>query len=192
MPMESDVETVLAELDGHRMQFIVLCRSLSDEQLGRPVPNSTWIVRDFIAHLGTIDGPVAEMFRSVHDGGDPGLRTTDGARFDVDRWNDARVLERREKTVDELLFEAATERTALRATLVALTAEDLAKSIKFAGDARRPPAEIPLGAYLRGWCKHDVMHAVDMARALPDAMGPRLEHWFDDPIVARYQQAMNA
>jgi hypothetical protein len=190
--MENDVEAVLAELDGHRMQFIVLCRSLSDEQLARPVPNSTWLVRDFIAHLGTIDGPVAEMFRSVHEGADPGARGGDGERFDVDRWNDARVRERRELSVDEMLFEAAKQRTALRATLVALTAEDLAKTIKFTGDARRPPAEMPLGAYLKGWCKHDVMHAVDMSRALPEAMGPRLERWFNDPMVAQYQQAMNA
>ena len=189
--MESDVESVLAELDGHRMQFIVLCRSLSDEQLARPVPNSTWIVRDFIAHLGTIDGPVAEMFRSVHDGADPGMRTTDGERFDVDRWNDARVLERREKTVDELLFELRQSARPCERRSGAHRGRPR-EIHQVQRDARRPPDSIPLGAYLKGWCKHDVMHAVDMVRALPDAMGPRLERWFDDPIVARYQQAMNA
>lgn len=189
--MNPDVEAVLAELDGHRMQFTVLCRSLSEEELGRPVPGSTWLVRDFIAHLATIDGPVDEMFRTVHKGGDAGIRAGDGERFDVDRWNEARVQERRQLSVDEMLMEAATVRTQLRGTLASLTEEDITKTIKFQGDARRPPADIELRTYLRGWCKHDVMHAADMMRALPDRMTPRRDHWFDDPVVKAYLNAMN-
>ena len=137
--MEAEVEDILAELDGHRMQFIVLCRSLNDEQLARPVPKSTWIVRDFIAHLGTIDGPVAQMFRSLHEGVDPGVRSGDGQRWDVDRWNESRIQERRTKSVDELLFEAAAERTALRAVLASLTKDDLRKTITSSGRCA-PPA----------------------------------------------------
>jgi len=189
--MTPDVEAVLDELDGHRLRFTVLCRSLNDEELARPVPQSTWIVRDFIAHLATIDGPVAEMFRTLHEGGDPGMRATDGERFDVDRWNDAQVQERRELTVDAILLEAATQRTRLRAMLGSLAEEDLDKAIKFGGDSRRPASEIQLRAYLRGWCKHDVMHALDMCRALPEKVTPRMEEWFDDPIVAMYQKQMN-
>jgi len=189
--MHPDVEVVLAELDAHRMQYIVLCRSLSEEQLNRPVPQSTWLVRDYIAHLATIDGPVGEMFHTVHEGGDAGIRGADGDRWDVDRWNEDRIQERRALAVDELLMEAATERTKLRGYLAALTEKDLATKIKFQGDARRPPAEVELRAYLRGWCKHDVMHAVDMMRAVPERMTPRLEHWFNDPVVAGYQKAMN-
>jgi hypothetical protein len=189
--MTPDVEAVLAELDGHRIQFTVLCRSLSEEQLQRSVPQSTWLVRDYIAHLATIDGPVGEMFATVHEGRDPGTRTADGERWDVDRWNEDRVQERRELGVDDLLMQAAVERTKLRNQLAALTEADLNKKIKFQGDARRPAAEIELRSYLRGWCKHDVMHAVDMMRALPERMTPRLEHWLDDPVVAMYQKAMN-
>jgi hypothetical protein len=189
--MNPDVEAVLAELDGHRIQFTVLCRSLSEEQLQRPVPQSTWVVRDYISHLATIDGPVGEMFASVHEGRDAGIRTGDGERFDVDRWNEDRVQERRELTVDQILMEAAASRTKLRNQLGALTDEEISKKIKFQGDARRPPSEIELRAYLRGWCKHDVMHAVDMMRAMPERMTPRLEHWFDDPVVAMYPKAMN-
>ena len=95
------------------------------------------------------------------------------------------------KSVDELLTEAATTRTELRRLLAALTEEDISRKIKFQGDNRRPPSEIELRAYLRGWCKHDVMHAVDMMRAVPEGIDDRLQAWFDDPVVAMYQKAMN-
>ena len=78
--MIPEVEDVMNELDGHRVQFTVLSRWLTPEQLERPVPGSTWIVKDFISHLATIDGPVGEMFRTMHEGGDPGIRTGDGER----------------------------------------------------------------------------------------------------------------
>jgi hypothetical protein len=148
-------------------------------------------VRDYIAHLATIDGPVGEMFRGVHGGEDPGIRNQDGARFDVDKWNESQIQARREKSVDELFMEAAASRTELRKLLAALTEEDISKKIKFQGDNRRPPAEIELRQYLRGWCKHDVMHAVDMMRAVPEGIDDRLRAWFDDPVVAGYQKAMN-
>jgi len=72
-----------------------------------------------------------------------------------------------------------------------LDAETLARSLDFGGDGKRPPAKVRLLDYLRGWCKHDPMHAVDMMRAMPGRMTPILEQWFADPIVARYQSAMN-
>jgi hypothetical protein len=147
-------------------------------------------VRDFIAHLATIDGPVSEMFRTMHTGEDPGIRDQDGGRFEVDGWNDRQVAERRNLSVEEVLVEAAKSRAALKEHMVVLTDEDLARNLKFGGDSKRAASEIPFGAYLRGWCKHDPMHAMDMSRALPDrqaALGP----WFDDPIIQGYQRQMN-
>ncbi len=189
--MHSDVELILNELDTHRVRFAVFCRSLSPEELARDVPNSTWMVRDFIAHLATIDGPIGDMFETVLAGRDPGIRTGDGERFDVDRWNEARIQERRGRSVDDLLAEAAAARAALRRQLAQLQEEHLATTIKFQGDARRPPAEVELRRYLRGWCKHDPMHVVDMVRALPEKRTPAIEQWLDDPVVAGYQAAMN-
>lgn len=189
--MHPTVAAVIDELDAHRERFGAFCRSLAEDELSRSVPRSTWLVRDFIAHLATIDGPVGEMFRSVHAGEDPGIRTGDGERFNVDGWNDGRVQERRMRSVEELLEEAAVARAALKVQLSALTAEDLAKALKFQGDSKRRPAEWPLESYLRGWCKHDPMHALDMSRALPEKMTPELEQWFADPVVRGYQRAMN-
>lgn len=184
------VLAVIEELDRHRERFEAFCRSLSAEELGRPVPKSTWLVRDFIAHLATIDVPVSGMFRAMHAGEDPGIRNPDGGKFDVDHWNDRQAEERRALDVEALLAEARETREKLRADLVVLTDADLERTLKFAGDSKRPPAEIPFGAYLRGWCKHDPMHAMDMARALPERQG-ELAPWFEDPVIQGYQRAMN-
>jgi hypothetical protein len=188
--MPAAVSDIVAELDAHRERFSTFCRSLTRAELDRPVPHSTWLVRDFIAHLATIDRPVAEMFRAIHQGEDGRLRTPDGAPFDVDDWNEHRVQERRTRSVEELLEEASRERAALKRDLLALEPGDLERTLRFAGDAKRPPAEVPLGAYLRGWCKHDPMHVVDMCRALP-GRAEALADWLSDPVVARYQAAMN-
>lgn len=184
------VQQVVDELDAHRVKFEDFCRSLTREELQREVPNSTWQVRDFIAHLATIDVPVAEMFRAMHAGEDTGLRTGDGEKFDVDGWNDRQVIERRALGLEAVLAEAARTRTGLKERLAAITDEDLARTLKFAGDSKRPAAEVPFGAYLRGWCKHDPMHAMDMSRALPERQA-ELAPWFDDPVIQGYQKAMN-
>ncbi len=189
--MHPDVTAVVQELDAHRARFESFCRSLSEEQLKRPVPRSTWVVRDFISHLATIDGPVGEMFLGVHEGRDTGVRTPDGVKWDVDRWNDRQVEERRAKTVDDILAEAASSRSALHALMAQLTAEDIEKTLKFGGNSKRPPSEVRLLDYLGGWNKHDPMHVIDMVRALPEVITADLEAWFDDPVIQGYQAAMN-
>ncbi|GIW12841.1 MAG: hypothetical protein KatS3mg062_0280 [Tepidiforma sp.] len=186
----SELAAIVAELDDHRQRFEAFCRSLTAEELERPVPGSTWLVRDFIAHLATIDRPIAEMFRSVKRGDDPGLRNADGAPFDVDDWNEHRVQERRGRTVEQLLEEARAERQELKNELLALTEDELQRTIRFMGDAKRPPASMPLLMYLRGWCKHDPIHVADMVRALPER-ADQLRDWLTDPVVSRYQAAMN-
>lgn len=184
------VQEVVAELDSHRLRFEEFCRALSAEELERSVPQSTWIVRDFIAHLGTIDGPVGLMFDSMHSGGNASMQEGDGGQFDIDRWNDRQVEPRRLWPLEDVLAEAASEREVLRGKLLALTDEDLARTMKFGGDSKRPSTEIPFEAYLRGWCKHDPMHAMDMSRALPERQAG-LAAWFDDPVIQGYQKAMN-
>lgn len=184
------VQEVIDELDRHRAKFEEFCRSLSQEELARDVPNSTWQVRDFIAHLATIDGPVSGMFRSMHSGEDPGIRNADGAPFNVDDWNDKVVMERRALSVEDVLAEAAKSRADLKEYMYVLTDGDLARNLKFGGDSKRAASEFPFGMYLRGWCKHDPMHAMDMSRALPERQAS-LAPWFDDPVIQGYQKQMN-
>lgn len=190
--MEPEVAAVIEELDGHRARFETFCRALNDDELNASAEQSTWLVRDFIAHLATIDGPVTTMFRGVHDGSGGGLPAEGGGAFDIDAWNDHQVEVRRKKSVDELLAEAAEERKAIHEAMAAFSAADLQYVMPFGGDSKRPAGQVRLLDYLRGWCKHDPMHVVDMMRGLPASrMTPEVSAWLDDPIIAGYQRAMN-
>jgi hypothetical protein len=185
------VARVIDELGSHRERFEVFCRALSAEELDTPVPQSTWLVRDFITHLATIDVPVAQMFRLLHAGEDTGIRNADGGKWDVDDWNEQQVQQRRTWDIDRIFAEASETRAELLEHLSVLTTEDIAKTLKFGGDAKRPPSEVGLGQYLQGWCKHDPMHAFDMSRAIPHRVTADVQAWFDDPVVQMYQRMMN-
>lgn len=187
------VQQVVDVIDAERERFERFCRSLSAEELVRPVPESTWIVQDFIAHLATIDGPVGTWFVSLVGGGDgqPGGR---GA-WNVDRYNDEAVAKRRELTVEQVLAEAAEQRAALVAVMARFTDAQLDGSIHFGGDSKRPPSEIPLNRYLQGWARHDVIHVTDMLKALPERRtDPVVAEWLAEPdiqtLVTYYQKAM--
>ena len=150
------------------------------------------------------EGPTARSPRFTQPGDDRGrvaacsvdahwrdrLRNADGGKFDVDNWNDLQVQERRALDVEGVLAEAAKSRADLKVLMLALTDEDLARTLRFGGDSKRAASEIPFGAYLRGWCKHDPMHAMDMSRALPERQAS-LAQWFDDPVIQGYQRQMN-
>ena len=192
MPVHPDVVPILEELDAHRVRFETLCRSLTADQLDRPVPESTWRVRDFITHLCTLDGPIGGLFRDVIEGRAVGVRTPDGAPWDVDAWNEVQVQERRARPVEELLAEGAALRAPLRREMERMDERALATRIQFQGDAKRPPAEVELRRWMRGWCKHDPIHTADMLRALPEHATPEVLAWIDDPVVGGYQRIMNA
>jgi DinB superfamily len=187
---DPDVAAVITELDGHRDRFEKFCRSLSEDELNAPVPNSTWLVRDYIAHLGTIDVPIAETFRARHAREEPAA-VGGGAGWNVDTWNDKQVEDRRSKSLEELLAEAAETRAVLRVHLAALTAEDVAQTMKFGGDSKRAPMEIRFLDFLRGWCKHDPIHVADMIRGLPRSRWREVADWIDDPMIQGYQRQMN-
>lgn len=188
--MTNQLDDIVQELDRHRERFEAFCRSLSAEELERPVPGSTWLVRDYIAHLATIDQPVAAMFRAVRQGGRKGTSEGSEDRFDVDAWNDEVVQARRSRSVEELLDEVRRERAALKQELLAFTPADLERSIPFGGDAKRPAGMVPLGRYLAGWCRHDPIHVADMISALPKRRS-QVEDWIRDPVVDQYQRVMN-
>jgi hypothetical protein len=188
------VQAVVDLIATERERFERFCRSLSEEELGRPVPASTWIVKDFISHLATIDPPVARWLASLADGR-PTMPGEGGRRWDVDRYNDDAVAERRQRPVEEILAEAARERAALLQVLDGLTEAQIDQSIHFGGDSKRPPSELVLERYLQGWARHDLIHVADMLRALPErAADPEVLAWLREPgaaaVVGAYQDAM--
>jgi hypothetical protein len=119
-------------------------------------------------------------------------RNEDGSAFDVDAFNDAQVVERRDWPLHRVFEEAEQNRRGLIEGLRALTDEQIEKPMHFAGDAKRRGGDLPLKTFLAGWAQHDPIHVADMLKALPERAGdPDLRAWLDDPFVAGYQAIMN-
>ncbi|MHB8577150.1 MAG: DinB family protein [Dehalococcoidia bacterium] len=178
---------------GERQRFEQFCRSLSTEELDRPVPGSTWVVKDFISHLATIDTPIAAWFGSI--AAEAPARPGGQEAWNVDQFNDAKVAARWNRSLDEIFAEAERERAALVAVMARLTDAQLDSSIHFGGDSKRPPSDIQLNQYLNGWARHDVIHVADMLKALPERRDdPAIAAWLAEPPVAAvvgfYQKAM--
>ncbi len=193
MAKSETVQRVVQSIREHRQKFERFCRSLSEEELGRPVPESSWIVKDFVSHLGALDPEMAHSFEAAA-GGRPeeASRTVEGLPFDLDAFNDARVAERRQWPLERILEEASRNREALIETLERLTDEDIGQVLHFRGDNKRSAADLPLKVFLLGWARHDPIHTVDILKALPErASDPELTAWVDDPVVKGYQQAMS-
>lgn len=176
----------------NRVRFIDFCRSLSEEELARDVPDSTYTVKDFVAHLGTLDSLMAQQFDALAAGQMQALgANASGKKFDVDEYNDRVVTARREWSLDRLLEEAAANREVFLASLSKLTDEEIAQVVHFGGDNKRPPADVPFKSFLQGLTRHDAIHVADMVKALPErAEDPAIKQWIDDVVVHWYQKAM--
>jgi Mycothiol maleylpyruvate isomerase N-terminal domain len=186
------IEGLVQQFRTNRTRFQAFCFSLSDEELERPVPNSTYRVKDFASHLATLDTELIRWFEAVREGkADEPRRSADGSPFDVDKWNDAAVAERRDWSLTQIFDEAAENRTHLLEALRELEDEHINQIVHFAGDNKRPPADIPFKLFLAGLSRHDPIHVADMLKALPEhAHDPELQAWLDDPAVKWYQDAM--
>ena len=192
MASSDTVAGIIDSIREHREKFERFCRSLSEEELARSVPDSAWIVKGFVSHLGTLDPELARTFEAAASGHpeDAG-RNADGTPFDLDGFNDAQVAERRDRPLERILEEAAGNRVALIETLARLTDEDISRVMHFQGDAKRSPAALPLKVFLMGWSLHDPIHVADMLKALPErADDPELAAWVRHPVIQGYQQAM--
>jgi hypothetical protein len=188
-------ETILALIErfqDNRERFVAFCRSLSDEELARPVPGSSYRVKDFVSHLATLDPVMAEQFERAAQGLMEELgRGDDGSSFDVDKYNDAEVARRRDWSLDRMLEEAAANRTAFLGSLEKLEDEHIDKVTHFTGDNKRDPTDVPFKLFLQGLTRHDPIHVADMVKALPErAEHPELKAWLNDTVVQWYQTTM--
>ena len=192
MPSKT-VQHVIDAITENRRKFEAFCHALSEEQLARAVPGSTWIVRDFAAHLGTLDTALLNWFGAAPAGAAADSSAgADGQPFDVDAFNDAQAAARRGWTLERIFAEAAENRRLLVALLASLTDEQIERPMHFAGDAKRAGADIPLKLFLQGWAQHDPIHVADMVKALPELAGDaQIAAWLDNPYVVGYQAAMN-
>jgi Mycothiol maleylpyruvate isomerase N-terminal domain len=188
------IEDVIDAILENRTRFKEFCYSLTDEQVTRPVPGTTWIVRDFAAHLDTLDTALLRWFdgAATGDSFDAGVDET-GAPFDVDAFNDAQVEARRDWPLQRIFAEADSNRERLIAAMRRLTDEQVERPMHFSGDSKRPAADLPLKLFLAGWAQHDPIHVADMLKALPElADDPEIKRWLDNPFVAGYHAVMSA
>lgn len=189
--MGSVTDKVITAIIDNRQKFEAFCKSLSDEQLNRPVPQSTWLVRDFASHLTTLDPIMVGVFQATARG--EKYEGPDGASaFDLDGTNDALVAERRAWPMDRVFEEGVPWRTDLIAALRQITDEQTQGQMWFNGDAKRPPGNVPFAMFLAGWAQHDPIHAADMLKALPELAGDdAIKAWVENPFVRGYQAMMN-
>jgi mycothiol maleylpyruvate isomerase-like protein len=187
------IERLIQQFRTNRTRFNAFCFSLSDEELQRPVPDSTYRVIDFASHLGSLDTVMTEWLRSLETGAQATLgQNADGTRFDVDKYNDEAIAKRRDWTLDQIVEEAATNRDAFVEALSQLTDEQIDQTMHFSGDNKRDPADIPFKLFLSGLARHDPIHVADMVKALPERLAdPELRAWLDDSVVQWYQNAMS-
>lgn len=175
------IQLVIDEFDRHRRQFTHLCRSLSEEELGTTVPGSHWTVRDYVAHLCTIDGLIVPRFAAMVGQSAPLPDTPVPQPFDIDDWNEAAVTSRRERSIEELLAEAEEHRARLLAAVREFTDAHLDAVIPYGGDRKvlnLPPSQVRFGGLLWGIAIHDPTHTRDILRALPHrAQEPWVKEW---------------
>jgi hypothetical protein len=180
--LHSTVQPVVHEADANRATFEAFCRSLAPDELATVIPSMTWRVQDYIAHLASIDIYVAQWFEHTADGLRWHPAMEDGAPFDINAWNEARIVERREAPVEDLIAEAATNRDRLWAAVDRFSSDVLESRFNFRG------TDITMLRYLQLWVAHDPAHTADMLRGLPSRRDdPELAVW-----LAKYRIPMPA
>ncbi len=182
---------IVDELARHRTQFEHLCHSLSEDELAAVIPGSHWNVRDYIAHLATIDALIAHNFSAMVGLVAPAPEAPYPEPFDIDEWNEAAVRGRDGWSVHALLSDAATHRDFMARAIVKMTDADLDRVIPYGGDRKTlgplPKSQVRFGGLLWAIAIHDPTHTRDILTALPHRAGERwLEEWLgstSDSIV---------
>jgi hypothetical protein len=190
--VNTTVEQIVPVIRENRRKFQEFCFSLSEAELTRPVPDSTWIAKDFASHLSTLDALFVGYVGRLERGERISMtEDADGNPFDLDAWNDGQVAERRSWSIQQIFDEAATNRDALIAAFGGLDEEQIGRLMHFS-DPKRGAADFPLKAFLVGWAQHDPIHVADMLKALPERAGDaELQAWLANPFVSGYQTAMS-
>jgi len=168
--MNPRTRLVVDEMARHRSQFEHLCHDLTPAELSTTIPDSPWNVKDYIAHLCTIDALIAFAFAAQVGQQAPMPDTPYPQPFDIDDWNEAAVRSRESKSVADLLAEGATHRKYMADAIAAMTDDHLDRIIPYGGDRKvlnLPPTNVRFGGLLWGIAIHDPTHTRDIVRALP-------------------------
>jgi hypothetical protein len=179
--MNLRAKLVIDEFARHRVQFEAFCRGLDASELAAPIPGSHWTVRDYIAHLCTIDGLIVPGFAAQVGQSAPMPDVPFPNPFDIDEWNDSAVNARTETSIDDLLAEGAVHRERMVKAIAEFTDEHLDRVIDYGGDRKSlnlAKSRVRFGGLLWGIAIHDPTHTRDMLNALPErAKEPGISEW---------------
>ena len=172
---------ILDELARHRPQFESLCRSLNGDELATLIPGSHWSVKDYIAHLATIDALIANNFGAMVGLSFPAPDAAYPNPFDIDEWNEEAVRAQADRSVEQLLAEAATHRANMNAAIGAMEDGQLDLVIPYGGDRKTlnlPKSQVRFGGLLWAIAIHDPTHTRDILAALPARAEERwIQEW---------------
>lgn len=192
--MNPRTRLVIDELARHRVQFEHLCRSLGEDELAAAIPGSHWTVRDYIAHLCTIDSLIVSGFAPMVGMTMPAPPTPVAVPFDIDDWNDAAVLPSRDRSIEDLLAEGVTHRERMVQLIAAMTDAHLDAIIPYGGDRKSlnlPKSMVRFGGLLWGIAIHDPTHTRDILRALPQRADEAwICEWLDSVNEAQVPQGV--
>ena len=172
---------VIDEFARHRVQFAAFCRDLTAEELAAKIPGSHWTVKDYIAHLATIDGLIVPGFAAQVGQQAPLPDIPFPNPFDIDEWNESAVRSREDRSIDDLLAEAASHRERMVKAIAEFTDQQLDNVIDYGGDRKTlnlPKSRVRFGGLLWGIAIHDPTHTRDILQALPErAKVPWIDEW---------------
>lgn len=179
--MNPRVRLVIDEFARHRTQFETLCRALTPSELVTPIPGSHWTVRDYIAHLCTIDGLIVPGFAAQVGQSAPLPNVPFPNPFDIDDWNNSAVRARADASIEDLLAEAAVHREWMVRAIAEFTDAHLDNIIDYGGDRKTlnlPKSKVRFGGLLWGIAIHEPTHTRDIIRALPErGKEPWIAEW---------------
>ncbi len=192
--MNPRTQLVIDEMARHRRQFEHLCHSLSEDELAAQIPGSHWTVKDYIAHLCTIDGLIVAGFGPMVGQQMPAPAVAMPDPFDIDEWNDAAVLPARGRSIDDLLAEGAVHRERMNELVGAMTDQHLDVVIPYGGDRKSlnlPKSMVRFGGLLWGIAIHDPTHTRDILEAIPHRKQEAwISEWVDSVSDAQVPQGV--
>jgi uncharacterized damage-inducible protein DinB len=105
MASEKRVQTLIDKLAAAREEILQTIESLDEGTLTWQPGDGRWSIKETLAHLASAEGSHRQVAQDIAAG-----QTMDVPDFDLDAWNAARVAERRQRSIDEIMEEMAAER----------------------------------------------------------------------------------
>jgi len=105
MAGEKRVQTLIAKLAATREEILQTIEGLDEKALTWQPGDGRWSIKETLAHLASAEGSHRQVAQAIAAG-----QTVDVPDFDLDAWNAARVAERRQRSIGQILEEMAAER----------------------------------------------------------------------------------